>query len=199
MIDNTAKATEIIRNHILFSMGGSLIPVPIADTIAITGVQLDMIHQLSKLYQVNYRDTYGKTVLVSFVGNGLSRTWASLLKTIPVIGPIIGTVSLAVFSGAMTFAIGEVYLMHLEQGGTLLDFDWKRYEAYFRERFKEGLLRVGQFKSEETNDSSISDKEPSDPQLNQLQKLHELADLLAKGAISQEEYEEMKAKIKGKF
>lgn len=198
-MDKIAQSTDIIRNHMVFAMGGSLIPVPIADTIAITGVQLDMIHQISKLYQVNYRDTYGKTVLVSFVGNSLSRSWASYLKTLPIIGPVLGTVSMAVFSGAMTFAIGEVYLMHLEKGGTLLDFEFKKYEGYFKERFKNGLLRASRLELPSSTNPTLTTRnnDLQDDALLNLQKLSELNELLEKGAISQDEFDAYKNKIFG--
>ncbi|RMG21474.1 MAG: DUF697 domain-containing protein [Bacteroidetes bacterium] len=205
MMDRIPKATKIIRNHMLFSMGGSLIPLPLADTIAITGVQLDMIYQLSQLYKVNYREAYGKTVLVSLVGAGLSRIWASFLKGIPIVGPIIGGASMSVFSGAMTFAIGEVYLMHLEEGGTLADFDWKRYESYFRQRFAEGKRQANLLQNESNNHKKAAEQNiqiessSADPETILLKKLENLTELKNSGILTEEEFEELKRKIiKGK-
>lgn len=193
MEDRMSRATRIIRNHIVFAMGGSLIPVPIADTIAITGVQLDMIYQLSQLYNVNYRASYGKTVLVSLVGNGLGQAWASLLKAIPVVGPVLGGVSMAFFGGALTLAIGEVYLMHLEKGGTPADFHWKRYQQYFRERFIDGTYQQSRLPMEDSEAAPTA----LDEDLVRIRKLKELNALREKGAISQEEFERMKRDILG--
>ncbi|MDO8367400.1 MAG: hypothetical protein Q7T20_11425 [Saprospiraceae bacterium] len=49
------KSSEIIKNHVGFSLGAALIPLPGADLLAVSGVQLSMLRQLAKLYNVNSR------------------------------------------------------------------------------------------------------------------------------------------------
>ena len=48
--DHKEAAHSIIKNHMVWSMGAGFIPVPIADLFAVSAIQLDMIRQLSKLY-----------------------------------------------------------------------------------------------------------------------------------------------------
>ncbi|HQW70702.1 MAG TPA: DUF697 domain-containing protein, partial [Saprospiraceae bacterium] len=47
------QADAIIRNSVIFASGAGLIPIPIADFMAVTAVQLEMIRRLSKLYEVD--------------------------------------------------------------------------------------------------------------------------------------------------
>ena len=48
--ERTKHADTIIRNHIVWSMGAGMIPIPIADFFAVSAIQLDMVRQLCKLY-----------------------------------------------------------------------------------------------------------------------------------------------------
>ena len=53
--DTTQVAAEqIIKNHVAWSMGAGLIPVPFADLLAVTGIQLDMIRQLCHLHDIPF-------------------------------------------------------------------------------------------------------------------------------------------------
>ena len=45
---------EIIKNHVIWSLGGGLIPIPIVDFIAVTSIQLDMIKDLCSVYGINF-------------------------------------------------------------------------------------------------------------------------------------------------
>jgi hypothetical protein len=58
-------ADTIIRNHIIWSMGAGLIPVPIVDFFAVSGIQLDMIRQLCKLYDQDFKEAQGKAIITS--------------------------------------------------------------------------------------------------------------------------------------
>ena len=49
----TKHADTIIRNHVIWSMGAGLIPVLIADIFAVSALQLDMIRQLCKVYDID--------------------------------------------------------------------------------------------------------------------------------------------------
>ena len=55
--NKTANANNVIKNHMIWSMGAGFIPVPFADFFAVSAIQLDMIRQLSKLYEIDFAET----------------------------------------------------------------------------------------------------------------------------------------------
>ena len=74
----------------------------------------------------------------------------SLLKALPLVGTFAGTISMSLFSGATTYAIGQVFIRHFELGGTLLDCDVNKMKAYFEEQFEEGKKKAEQIKKEKS-------------------------------------------------
>lgn len=124
-------------------MGAGLIPVPFVDLVAISGVQLKMLSQLSKVYGIEFHENTGKALIGSLLGYLLPKGLAggavgSLLKAIPVVGPIMGLPSLVVFCGASTYALGRVFLQHFASGGTFLSFDPARVKEHFEREYQEG-------------------------------------------------------------
>ncbi|MEL6675365.1 MAG: DUF697 domain-containing protein [Bacteroidota bacterium] len=189
-------AQEIIRQHTLYAMGGSLIPIPILDLTAVTAIQLDMVKQLCNLYKIDYSESSGKAFISALTGSIMARIGASLIKGIPGIGTVLGIVSLAGLSGAATYALGEVFLRHLSEGGTFKDFDAEAYQKYYQERYEEGKQQAKTWKDEA--DAAKAEAEV-DPQAASLQKLKELGELKAAGHITKKEFDEMKKKIVGEF
>lgn len=141
-------AEEIIRKHTMYSMGGALIPIPLIDLAAVTAIQLDMVKQLANLYGSDYSEDSGKALVGALTGNLFARMGASLLKSIPGIGSLLGGVSLVVLSGGATYALGNVFLRHVRGGGTLFDMDPEDYKQFFRERYEEGKQKAEEWKEE---------------------------------------------------
>ncbi len=164
--DNTDELVgSIIRNHIVWSMGAGLIPLPIADIAAVSAVQLDMVKQMSRVYDVNFDEMQGKTLITTLVGSSMARVAASAVKLIPGIGSLVGSVAMPVLSGASTFALGQVFKQHFETGGTFLDFDVDRLRKYYTEQFEKGKKVAEDIKREEDEKKAqaeaASDEEPT--------------------------------------
>jgi len=51
------KADRVINNHVMVSMGAGAIPVPLLDVAAVTAIQLDLIRELSYLYDADFSET----------------------------------------------------------------------------------------------------------------------------------------------
>ncbi len=135
----TKHADTIIRNHVIWSMGAGLIPVLIADIFAVSALQLDMIRQLCKVYDVDFKETQGKAIVTSLTSSTLARLGArSVIKLIPGVGSLIGGAAVSVFAGSSTYALGEVFKLHFETGGTILDFDPERLKKKYKEMFEKG-------------------------------------------------------------
>jgi uncharacterized protein (DUF697 family) len=142
-------ADGIIRNHTIWSMGAGFIPILIADIFAVSALQLDMIRQLCKVYDIDYEETRGKAIVTSLTGATIARLGArSVIKLIPGLGSIIGGVTVSIFAGASTYALGEVFKSHFASGGTILDFDPERVKKFYKEKFEKGKDIAKEWKDE---------------------------------------------------
>jgi uncharacterized protein (DUF697 family) len=201
-------------------MGAGFIPVPIADLFAVTAVQLDMVRQMCKLYDIDFKETEGKALITTLTGSSLARLGSrALVKLIPGIGSYIGGVSLAILSGASTFALGEVFKKHFETGGTFLDFDPARLTKYYQEKFEKGKSVAKNLKKEQEQERQVAEeeiidkemkeseetadnkavKESNSPKSDIVTKMKELAELKNAGIISEEEFSALKAKLISEF
>ncbi len=215
------SADMIIRNHVMWSMGAGFIPVPIADFFAVGAVQLDMVRQLCKLYDIDYKETEGKALITTLTGSSLARLGAqAVVKLIPGVGTMLGGVTLAIFSGASTYALGEVFKKHFETGGTFLDFDPARLKKYYNEKFEKGKkvardLQKEQQKQREEVEEQVIEEETilaesvetleeqvapeatpkTDDKVDIITRLKELASLKDAGILSEEEFSQLKAKL----
>lgn len=220
--ERNAKCEKIIRNHIIWSMGAGLIPIPVADFFAVSAVQLDMIRQLCKQHGVDFKETEGKAVITALVGSGMARLGAGAVKVIPGVGSILGGVTMSILSGASTFALGQVFNKHFQTGGTFLDFDVDRLKKYYQEQFEKGKKVAADLKKEEEMkkkkaESQAKEKAEEEVASKQkaaktsfegkddismddvLEKLKELSNLRDQGIISEEEFQEMKKKLVKEF
>lgn len=143
-------ADTIIRNHVVWSMSAGFIPVLVADIFAVSAVQLDMIRQMCKVYDVDFSETQGKALVTSLTGTTLARLGAgSILKMVPGVGSVIGGATVSVFAGASTYALGEVFKKHFDSGGTILDFDPARLKKYYKEKFEKGKKVAREMKKQQ--------------------------------------------------
>lgn len=223
MSESTSERSKhvdtIIRNHVVWSMGSGLIPVLIADIFAVSAVQLDMIRQMSKVYDVDFSETQGKAIVTSLTSSTLARIGAgSLAKMIPVVGSVVGGITVSVFAGASTYALGQVFKRHYESGGTILDFDPARLKKMYKEQFEKGKKVAEQLRKDksakqaaesaaEDNPADYAQPGANDPTATEppkskedvLDRLRELGKLRDEGIISEEEFQSMKAKLIAAF
>jgi uncharacterized protein (DUF697 family) len=147
MTDNERAALVTVRQHMWWSMGAGLIPFTALDVAAVTLVQLKMLAELSRIYGVEFRSTRGKAVVGSLIGSLVPGAFAygvgySVMKSVPVVGFLLGTPTMVLFSGASAWALGKVFIQHFESGGTFLDFDPSEVREYFKAQFEEGRKRA---------------------------------------------------------
>ncbi len=155
--DNKFKANQIIMRNIYWSSGMGLIPVPLFDLVAVTGFQVKMIRELTNLYDIPFSKSIVKSMIGSLVGGasslGLSKMMVgsfigSFLRGIPG-GNIINGISLPIMAGATTYAVGKVFLMHFESGGTLLNFNPDKMKEHFATLYQKGKATVSSKKGEQ--------------------------------------------------
>ncbi|OKH15221.1 DUF697 domain-containing protein [[Limnothrix rosea] IAM M-220] len=183
-MSNKTEATAIIKSHVIWAMGGGLIPIPLVDFAAVTAIQLEMIQQLAQLYGVNYSRSMGKTFVSALTGTTLARLGASFIKAIPGIGSVIGGASMSITSGASTYAVGQVVINHFETGGSLSDFVEEKVKSAYDSAFEKGKGYV-----------SDLEKEEGDKAADIYQTLEKLGQLKEQGVLTEEEFQTKKAEL----
>lgn len=133
------EANNRIKNHVIGAMAASLIPVPVFDLVALSGIQLKMLHSLCGLYDVKFSKDIGKELISALLGGIVPASLAvSAAKSVPGFGTATGMVSMSLLGGAATYAIGKVFVQHFESGGTFLNFNPEEVREYFKQQFEEG-------------------------------------------------------------
>lgn len=162
-------------------MGGGLIPVPLFDIAAVTGIQMDMLQELADLYEADFSKATGKRFVSSLTGSTFARLGASLFKAVPGVGTIIGGLSMSVMSGASPYTVGQVAKGASGSENSLggIDLDWAKEE--YDKAFDKGKEFVSEAKKTGSKDAYES-----------LPKLGKLRD---EDVITEEEFEEQKRKL----
>lgn len=210
MADKSTQADRIVDNHILWSMGAGALPIPIVDVAAVTAIQLNMLKELCLIYDVDYSDSFGKNLIKSLVGAGVAKVGASAVKTIPVVGSLLGGVPMVVLSGASTYALGQVFKSQLQVNNVLSKFDMDGAKKMYKDAFEKGKDyvqdlrdRMG-FGGKKKDDKDAENKDATDnnneAQANKeedavFEKLRILGELRDKGILTEEEFQEKKQKI----
>ncbi len=161
-----SEAQNIVKNNIITSIASGLIPVPLFDIISLTNIQFHMIQTLAEHYEIP-ADNINKSLITSLISGSLPVVsmlgLGSFMKSIPGIGTLAGSGSVAIISGAISYAVGQVFIRHFQQGGTLEDFNPDSAKEYFSEQFKAGKLiasdliqEVKQRKQDKLSDAGTS-------------------------------------------
>jgi len=131
-----------ITKHVSLAVGAGFIPLPAFDVMAVSGVQLDMLYRLCRIYNVPFSSEAARSMISALIGASIPAVPAGVLasgvKMIPGIGTALGLFTSPSLYGATTYAVGRVFVEHLESGGTLLTFDAKKMKAHFERALKRG-------------------------------------------------------------
>ncbi|MDB5360717.1 MAG: GTPase [Rhodospirillales bacterium] len=134
------EANSIVTKYSAFAFGGGVIPFPLMDVVAVSGIQLKMLGDLAKNYEIEFLENWGKSAISAVIGAAGPHALAagivgSLVKAIPVFGSTIGFATMPMLSAAATYAVGKVFIQHFESGGTFIDFDVASARVLFKEQF----------------------------------------------------------------
>ena len=138
-----ARSLDIVEKHVYYSMGVGLLPFPLLDVAAITGIQIKMLKEITESYGQKFNRNLGKTIITSLLS---SLTASSIsfgflgqgLKAIPGIGTLLGIVAMPIAAGGLTYALGSVFITYYENGGDFAMFDIESASSDLHERL-EGL------------------------------------------------------------
>lgn len=145
-------ADRIIRHHVYASMGVSLIPAPLIDVVALTGIQLNMLRKISELYGVPFSRSRVKKIMLSLLGGIFPPIHSgflamSMAKFIPVAGQTAAVTAMPILAGATTYAIGKLVAHHFALGGTFTTFNPAQTKDDHAEMFEQGKKVATDMKS----------------------------------------------------
>jgi uncharacterized protein (DUF697 family) len=192
LMTKRTEAEKIINKHMIWAMGGGLIPLPVLDFAAVTAIQIDMLNQLSRLYEVDYDAATGKTFVAALTGSTLAKLGSSMVKIIPGFGTLLGGVSMSILSGASTFAVGRVAVEQFESGGGLFDVNWEATKKMYQDFFEEGTIFAENLQREQP---AAADEAAPSSAASMIAELERLESLRSKGVITDEEFAALKAKL----
>lgn len=134
------RAERIVGHFALGSLSALLVPTLLGEWVLLPAIQLTLIHKLCKLYGQKFVVNAAKAKI------GIFLSWLLVLSTADSFGiilqhiPIIGTswrrISTALIGSASTYAIGKVFILHFESGGTLLSLDPETIRNYYFEQLE---------------------------------------------------------------
>ncbi|HRI28733.1 MAG TPA: DUF697 domain-containing protein [Chitinophagales bacterium] len=194
------KANDTIIHNVILSMGTAIIPVPMADILVLTTLQVRMLKELCDIYDRPYSKHVAQNIIASVAGNSLARLGASLIKTVPGIGTLIGGVSAIVLSGASTYAMGKVFVSNLEQGKNLEEIDINNAKEMYNQALEEGKT-IAQELEKNTDVQNLPDSHPTpqtlepDDKIQVLTLIKELANLHTQGILTTEEFTAKKQEL----
>ncbi|CAM2006169.1 hypothetical protein [Acanthopleuribacter pedis] len=138
------KSLGLVRKFALASVGVGVVAGPVFDFVALTALLVLMIEKIAGIYGRPFYPSLAKSLVAGLLAAGVHNVvafgmLASLLKFLPVVGwgPLLLVSPAACF--ALTTAVGSLFVMHFESGGTLLDFNVDRMHEEFGRRFREGM------------------------------------------------------------
>jgi len=188
---------DILKRHVYWAVGAGLIPVPIVDVAAVTAIQLDMLKQICNFYKIDYSEEKGKAwisaIASSTMSSILAKIGASAVKSIPVVGTIVGASSMALISGASTYALGKVFINHFEDGGTLDNLDKEKIKKFYNEKVKEGKEVAKNLKDKYIE--LLKTPEGKEKERKMGSRIKDLEDLRKSKKITEAEYEKRYQKI----
>lgn len=133
------KAFRIVNRYSFGTSAIGLLPLGLLDLVLVGGVQIKMISDLAKLYDVPFKKSRVETIIAVLTGalvtSPINSFTASLVKLVPVVGEVSGIVAGAITSSALTYATGIVFVQHFEAGGNLLNFDPEQMRAFFKQTY----------------------------------------------------------------
>jgi uncharacterized protein (DUF697 family) len=119
-VKRRALAHKIVARHKNYAALGGLVPLPVANIASVTAVNLRMVQQLSKLYEVPFQRDRARSFIVGLIGGavptGIGVATSTTLMWIMPGGLLLGLGASAVTAGALTRGIGLVFIESFESG-----------------------------------------------------------------------------------
>jgi len=134
-------AQKIVARWSRWSVAVSFIPTPFVDMAAISGVQVRMIYELCKKYEVDFEHKAALAIASGVAGGAAVQTVAGvvakqMVRFAPGVGPVFMFAVEPAISYVTTKAIGAAFISHFEADGRMHDFNPERIRHYMAAQIK---------------------------------------------------------------
>ncbi|MGH9841923.1 MAG: DUF697 domain-containing protein [Blastocatellia bacterium] len=144
-----AESLQIVSRESKWAAAVGLLPGGLLNFAAVLIVQVLMVRGIARAFGQKARKDQIRGVILSLFGAvipvGIGHGAGAAIASLPaaVAGTVVSFVATPILAYALTRAVGNVFIMHFESGGTLLTFDPKAFTEYFVSEFKKagGSLR----------------------------------------------------------
>ncbi len=110
-----------------------LLPLPLIDALYVSSIQLKMINELCLVYDVPFSRNAARTALAALSAGAINGITAKLaLRFVPG----ISTLAIVASAAAATYAIGQVFIHHFEQGGDLHTVDAEALRPVYQDNLQ---------------------------------------------------------------
>lgn len=147
MTEQELTAMGTVQKYSMIAAGVGLIPIPVLDMAGLAAVQVAMVRSIANQYGQTMGENWGKATITALIGGAVptglaSGTAGMLVRQIPLVGSMLGFVTLSAFATAVTYAVGTVFIRHFESGGTLLDFNAEDAREAFTREFQKARSKA---------------------------------------------------------
>jgi len=142
-----AAVTHQIRRHAMYAAAGGLIPVPLLEIVTSGTIQIRLVAKLCDIYGISFSENAVKAALGALIGSilpagAIGVSAFALIRSVPVVGPLLSLATMPALAGAATWAVGRVFAWHFANGGTLENFDAEGSKEQFKAEFEAGKRRA---------------------------------------------------------
>jgi uncharacterized protein (DUF697 family) len=135
------EAQKIVKRWCRWSIAASMIPTAFVDVAAISGVQVKMIYELCKLYEVDFEHKAALAIASGVAGGAAVKTLAGVLaKQLIRWTPGVGTIFILAIEPALSYvttnAMGLAFISHFEEDGRLHDFKPEKISQYMAKQLE---------------------------------------------------------------
>ena len=117
-------AKQTVKTWSSWAAAAGLVPMPALDLAAIAAVQVKMVYELCKIYDVSYKEEWVQSVVTGVATSSVivllsGQVSGAVLRFIPYVGPILSTLIQPTLAFASTYALGQVFIKQFESGQSL--------------------------------------------------------------------------------
>ena len=117
-------AKQTVKTWSSWATAAGLVPMPALDLAAIAAVQVKMVYELCKIYDVPYKEERVQSVVTGLATSSVTvllsgQVSGTVLRFIPYVGPILSTLIQPTLAFASTYALGQVFIKQFESGQSL--------------------------------------------------------------------------------
>jgi uncharacterized protein (DUF697 family) len=137
----------IVRRYTLIAAGVGVIPSPTVNSVGIAVMELAMIDELAKNYKYPFPTKLAATkAFISLVGSlgpvYLALKSKSAISAVPLVGHLMASTIYSITGAISVYAVGKIFQMHFESGGTLLSKENSLLRKIFKKEAEQGAKEI---------------------------------------------------------